>query len=81
MCAGAPASFWRENSIAVFILLRPTGFSENTVARETLTNVGSVSLFFLIGRGLTFLNKNNRVNFSVEKKKKGKMKLGGGCIF
>lgn len=69
MRAGAPASFWRENSIAVFTLLRPTGFSENTVARETLSNVRSFSLFFQIGRGLTFLNKNNRVNFSVEKKK------------
>ena len=79
MRASALASFWRENSIAVFILLRPTGFSENAVARETLSNVRSFSLFFVIGRGLTFLNKNNRVKFSVEKK--SKMKLGGGCIF
>lgn len=63
----------------LFILLRPTGFSENAVAREALSNVRSFGLFFVIGRGLTFLNKNNRVNFSVEKK--GKMKLGGACIF
>lgn len=79
MRASVLASFWRENSIAVFILLRPTGFSENAVARETLSNVRSFSLFYVIGRGLTFLNKNKRVKFSVEKK--SKMKLGGGCIF
>ena len=69
MRASAPASFWREKSIAVFILLRRTGFSENAGARETLSNVRSFSLFFVIGRGLTFLNKNFRVNFSIEKKK------------
>ena len=48
-----PASFWRENVIAVFILLRAVTMLENVVVMETsLSNVRSF-IILRAGEGLT----------------------------
>ena len=48
-----PASFWRENVIAVFILLRAVTMLENVVVMETsLSNVISF-IILRAGEGLT----------------------------
>ena len=51
-----PASFWRENVVAVDILL-PTSRSENVVVAETSYQLLEVFFhyYFAIGRGLNLL--------------------------
>ena len=70
--AREPASFWRENVIAVVILQRDIA----RIGRGGGNKLSDVRSFyhFAIGRGLNFLQYgNNRTNFFG--KKKGKMKL------
>jgi len=64
-----PASFWRENMIAVVILLR-------VLARMWRKQVIKCKNFyhFAIGRGLNLFSINNRANVFGEK---SKMKLSG----
>ena len=61
MRAREPASFWRENVIAVVILLRKFRSGGNR-----LSNVGHF-MILRSGKGLTFFNKNNCANVSGEK--------------
>ena len=62
MRAREPASFWRENVIAVVILLRKFRSGGNR-----LSNVGRF-MILRSGKGLSFFNKNNCANVSGEKK-------------
>ena len=60
-----PASFWRENVVAVDILL-PTSLVENVVE----TSYQLLEVFFILRsvEGLTFFNKANSANFSGDSK-------------
>ena len=51
---------FRENVIAVIILLR--------FLQECHSDENRLNIILQTGEGLTSFNKNNRVNFSVEKK-------------
>ena len=56
-----PASFWRENVIAVVILLR-------VLARMSVVVETRSFIVFLSGESLTSFSINNRTNFLVKKK-------------
>ena len=58
--AREPASFWRENVIAVVILLRKF--------RSGRSRLPNVKRFMILhsGKDLTYFNKNNCANFSGE---------------
>ena len=76
--AREPASFWRENVVAVVILQRDIA----RIGRGGGNKLSNVRSFyhFAIGRGLNFLQYgNNRTNFFG--KRKGKMKLSGVSFF
>ena len=50
-----PASFWRENVIAIVILLK--GFSENVGGEKKLSNVRNL-IIFQSAEGLASSNRN-----------------------
>ena len=58
-------SFWRENVIVVVILLR--AWAKKGSGGNKLSN-GTSFVMFWSREDLNFFNKNNRVNFSVDKK-------------
>ena len=62
-----PASFWRENVVAVDILL-PTSLVENVVVGETSYQLLEVFFILRSVEGLTFFNKANSANFSGDSK-------------
>ena len=70
-----PASFWRENVVAVVTLLRV--LRECRSSRNKLSNVRSF-ITLRSGEGVTSFTKGNSANFSSEI---GKMKLSGESIF
>ena len=57
--AREPASFWRENVVAVVNLLR-------ILARNKISNVSSF-IFLPSGEGVTSFTEGNSANFSSEK--------------
>ena len=66
MCTSEPTSFWRENVIAVLILLDCYGFWRKS--RTEGNKFSSVGSFIQRSRkGLTSFNKNNSANFSGKK--------------
>ena len=60
-----PASFWRENVIAVIILLRHL----ERMSSSDGNKLSAVRSFIILrsGEGLTSFNKNGRANFSGKK--------------
>ena len=63
--AREPAPFWRENVVAVVILLRV--LARMSSGENNLSNVRS-SIIFLSGEGSISFNKDNSVTFSGEKR-------------
>ena len=61
-----PASFWRENMMAVVILLRVLAKMSSGSDGKKLSNLKSF-IILRLGEGLNSFNKNNRVIFSGEK--------------
>ena len=67
MLAREPASFWRENVVAVVTVLRVLASCENVkVAENKLSNVRSF-IILRSGEGITSFTKGNSANFSSEK--------------
>ena len=65
MLAREPASFWRENVIAVVIVLQV--LARMSYGGNKLSNVRSFSIL-QSGEGSTSFNNDNSANFSGEKK-------------
>ena len=65
MLARGPASFWRENVVAV--VYSATSFSENVEVAETSYQMLVVLSFLRSGEGMTSFTKGNSANFSSEK--------------
>ena len=61
MHAREPASFWRENVVAVVILLRVLAPRK----QDRVSNVGSF-IILRWGKRVTFFTKDNSANFSSE---------------
>ena len=73
-----PASCWRENVIAVFILLRDVTMLEDVVVMETsLSNVTS----FIILRAGEGLTSNKKISLLTLLVKESKTKLSGMSTF